>query len=90
MLITVIVQISYNDFKRLLFCDAGGQGIEMKRFGEKNTRFPGSRGDPVHYKQDQKREDSERIHFHNWLIETVNCKAALSILSKKLSKINQQ
>ncbi len=62
----------------------------MKRFGEKNTRFPGAQEVPERRDQDQEREDSERVYFHNWFIETVNCKAALSILSKKLSETDKE
>ncbi len=57
----------------------------MKRFGERDTRFPGAQKMPEHPEQDHDGEDAEQVHFHNWFKEIFHGKAVLSKLSKNLS-----
>ncbi len=68
-------------FKRASF-----QGQEMKRFGERDTRFPGAQKMLEHPEHDHVVEDAEKVHFHNWFNEIFQGITVLASLSKCLSR----
>ncbi len=58
----------------------------MKRFGERDTRFPGARQMPEHSEQDHDGGNAGELHFHNCCYEMFQGKAVLSRLLKNLSR----
>ncbi len=58
----------------------------MKRFDERDTRFPGAQEMPEHPEKDHNGENAEQVHVHNWWHEIFHTKAVLSKLSKNLSR----
>lgn len=61
----------------------------MKRFGERDTRFPGVQKMAEHPLQDRTGVDTQKVRFHNWFYVIFQGKAILSSLSKCLSRKQQ-
>lgn len=58
----------------------------MKRFGEKDTSFPGARETPEKPEAAQNRDQAEHMHFHNWVDAAFHARTRLARLCLDLSR----